>query len=69
MHMKCSSQTSHGNSKSDEILLSEVINADETTNLDEIVNTQDEIVCQKKYKNNCNECKFEVEANRKYELI
>ena len=58
----------HRKSKSNEILITDVI-FDETTNLEENVDTQDEIITEKKYKNNCSECKFEVEANRKYELI
>ena len=67
--VKDSAQTLPANDKSNEILLSDLTNADEDTNLEENVNTQEEVMEEKKYKNNCSECKFEVEANRKYELI
>ena len=55
--------------ESEEILMTDEEDYEEVANLEENSNFQDEANVIKKYKNRCTECDFEVEANRKYEII
>ena len=41
----------------------------DTEELEENINLEAETNSVKMYKNRCNECDFEVEANRKYEIV